>query len=72
LAGAGLGTFIVILSVFFVNITVLLINWFIPPTVIAIGDEIIQSKKNQKMREYIFWSVIVAAIVGVGVNLLTR
>jgi hypothetical protein len=70
--GAATGAVIVALGIFLLDIAVVSINWIIPPTVIAIGDEIIQSKKNQKLREYIFWSIIVATVVGIGVNLLTR
>lgn len=59
-------------EVFALNIALLLVKWLIPPTVIAIGDEIARSKKAQELREYVLWSIIVAAIVGIGVNLVTR
>ena len=72
LLGAATGSVIVAIGIILLNIAILSINWIIPPTVIAIGDEIMQSKKNQKFREYFFWSIIVATAVGIGVNLLTR
>jgi hypothetical protein len=72
LSGAATGAIIVFIGIILLNAAVLSINWIIPPAVIAIGDEITQSKKNQKLREYIFWSIIVAAVVGVAVNLFTR
>lgn len=72
LSGALLGTAVVVACIFLANFLLLLINWIIPPTVIAIGDEIVQSKKKQSLREYIFWSVIVAAFVGIVVNIISR
>jgi hypothetical protein len=71
LSGAALGSLIMLLVVFLTNFGLLFLNWIIPPTVIAIGDEIEQNKKNQKLREYVFWSIGVALVIGVIVNIIT-
>lgn len=67
------GSLILVVGVAVALILVLLLvfNWLLSSSVIAIGDEIQINKRGQKLREYVLWSVVVAAIVGVLVNILT-
>ncbi len=48
------------------------LNWLIPPSVIAIGDEANIYKKQLRLRESIFWTIIIGGLVGVVVNILTK
>lgn len=48
-----------------------LIDWIVPPSVIAIGDEIENYRKQKKLREMILWGILIAAVVGLVVNYLS-
>lgn len=71
ISGAALGSLILMIGVFIANVGLLFFNWAISPATIAIGDEIEQHKKDEKLREYIFWSIGIALILGVAVNVIT-
>lgn len=65
--------FVMIFVVFGVIIAALIIralNWMIPPSIVAIGDEKQTYKRALKIREGIFWTVIVGGIVSAIVNYL--
>ena len=47
-------------------------QWLVPPSVIAIGDETTSYKKQLKLRESIFWTILVGGIVGIIVNIITK
>jgi hypothetical protein len=65
------------LAIYFVVILVTigafkLLNWLLPPSVIAIGDEIKTAKTQLSIRTGILWTVIIGGLVSVIVNLITR
>lgn len=72
---ASLGTIaflaLAVVSATTVKAVVKLIDWLVPKSVIAIGDEIETHRRRQKYRELVLWSVIIAVVVGVLVNVLT-
>lgn len=45
--------------------------WFMPPSLIEIGDEAEDYQKQNNLRQLAFWTVIVGGIVGILVNLIT-
>ena len=56
------------LLVYFLGKVVL---WFVPSSMIEIGDEVEDYKKQNNLRQAAFWTIIVGGIVGIVVNLVT-
>lgn len=56
--------FFVILGAF-IELAVRGLRWLIPPSIIAIGDEATIYRKQLKIHEYIFWTVIVGGLVAI-------
>ena len=47
------------------------LDWLVPPSMIGIGDEIAAYEKQQKLREYVVWGIVIAAVIGLIVNFLS-